>query len=1093
MSEETEPKPKPRRKWLKRLGFLGILAIIFGIWANGPGVRWAIDSVLSDQLEKQNLSGAFTVSGTLLSGLALEKISLKSEGQIQKITADRAAVVWSLKSLLAKQLEEIEVSNLVVQLDFDAPAPAEEKPEEDSSESSPMAETLDLVRGFLEPADISITNLDLGVTVADKNFHLSLASLAHSPGEQTYQLNNFDLTDHLGRTATNEQSTITWNQTEITLDHLQLLPALGTQNLAYQIDGGVSGEILLADAKFSATSDLAKDFSLTLDSPSLDIKKVISLYDDTLPASGTITRLSLTPNQAQLEGTDIRYEDHHVKTLSLDGSLKDRDIDLDLAVIYQGDDISLKASGKNQFDVFNKETTIELKYRDQLSASGKLILNEEILESSAELNFHLTYPDVPEVSGHVAFRDQKVALTANALEGVTVKAGYDIDASNYTAEINADLEDGTPLHELLKGPLSLTATASGNIPDNTHRGSLDLKNVTVENPQLTASSKASWDWPRSVAIEGLRINTPEGQLAGDLSWGDDLLTVSTLKLVEEDITLLNAEGKLPAPLSTRSFDDILADKTPFEFSLKSQPLSFKRLRNYVPIPENLAGVVEANFDLSGNLANPQINGMASLIDFRVTDQPKIPPADLRLVLKTEEQNLHIDGSVREPGGPLVDLNGKVAFLPEVWMNQKKNPNDATIDLTVQTPELDLKRVQPFAPTIRSITGTLESKVRITGTVTDPSYTGEITASLKKLSLSGSPIEDIRDGNFRITAEGKTVTIHPSSVMAAGGTIRLSGEVELSGEEPEFDLSLSGRHVLLTRNADYTFRAHPDFKLRGPLSKASLTGNLAIAESLIYKDIEILPFGVPTTTDIPRPNLPTFSARAPSEGPSTLVDPPFGDWPLDIVVTTADSILIRGNLAKGELTANARIRGTIGQPRPSGTIVTKELKADLPFSKLEVTDAVITLNPDDFDNPDISLRGTSKSSQYTVQIFVSGPLSNPTLSLSSNPPLPENDIMLLVATGSTSSSLEDTDVASQKALQYLLEGLRRRYGNKDKSVLQRLLKNSEQIELSLGDSSQFTGRKYTSATVELGDQWDFTTQIDNEGNTRALVVFSIRFR
>ena len=64
---------------------------------------------------------------------------------------------------------------------------------------------------------------------------------------------------------------------------------------------------------------------------------------------------------------------------------------------------------------------------------------------------------------------------------------------------------------------------------------------------------------------------------------------------------------------------------------------------------------------------------------------------------------------------------------------------------------------------------------------------------------------------------------------------------------------------------------------------------------------------------------------------------------------------------------------------------------------------------------------------------------------------------------------------------------------DKSVLQRLLKNSEQIELSLGDSSQFTGRKYTSATVELGDQWDFTTQIDNEGNTRALVVFSIRFR
>ena len=68
-------------------------------------------------------------------------------------------------------------------------------------------------------------------------------------------------------------------------------------------------------------------------------------------------------------------------------------------------------------------------------------------------------------------------------------------------------------------------------------------------------------------------------------------------------------------------------------------------------------------------------------------------------------------------------------------------------------------------------------------------------------------------------------------------------------------------------------------------------------------------------------------------------------------------------------------------------------------------------------------------------------------------------MLLLATGSASSQLEDRQVASQKALQYLLEGIRRRNGEKDKTVLQRLLKNSDQIELSLGDTDQFSGRKY----------------------------------
>ena len=48
-------------------------------------------------------------------------------------------------------------------------------------------------------------------------------------------------------------------------------------------------------------------------------------------------------------------------------------------------------------------------------------------------------------------------------------------------------------------------------------------------------------------------------------------------------------------------------------------------------------------------------------------------------------------------------------------------------------------------------------------------------------------------------------------------------------------------------------------------------------------------------------------------------------------------------------------------------------------------------------------------------------------------------MLLIATGSPSAALEDRQVASQKALQYLLEGLRRRYG-KDKTFVVPILTN-----------------------------------------------------
>ena len=102
-------------------------------------------------------------------------------------------------------------------------------------------------------------------------------------------------------------------------------------------------------------------------------------------------------------------------------------------------------------------------------------------------------------------------------------------------------------------------------------------------------------------------------------------------------------------------------------------------------------------------------------------------------------------------------------------------------------------------------------------------------------------------------------------------------------------------------------------------------------------------------------------------------------------------------------------------------------------------------------------------------------------------------MLLLATGSVSSQLANQEVASQKALQYLFETLRRRNGEKDKSILQRFLKNSGQIKVSLGDTNQYSGQNFSSATLNLDDRWDFTTQIDEQGQTRAFLVFSVRFK
>ena len=381
---------------------------------------------------------------------------------------------------------------------------------------------------------------------------------------------------------------------------------------------------------------------------------------------------------------------------------------------------------------------------------------------------------------------------------------------------------------------------------------------------------------------------------------------------------------------------------------------------------------------------------------------------------------------------------------------------------------------------------------MSGTISAPQYSGSATARIPEMRIADSPIATFRDTDLNATFLGTTLTIEQSQTEASGGTAIISGTIDLAGSDPVFNINLDGRHLLLHRTPDYTFRGHSDLNLRGPLSKATLSGSLQITESLIYKDVEILPFGVTTTTDIPRPNLPAFSKKRAKKAPPTTETDIMG-CALNIDVTTLDPVLIRGNLARGEVTGNIKVTGTIGDPKTSGTLTTKDLSADLPFSDLKIQTGIITLRPEALTNPTINLRGSSVVGQYTVQVYLTGPVENPKLILTSDPPLPESEILILIATGSASSELGDRQVASQKAFQFLLEGLRRRNRGRDKTLLQRLLKNSDEIELSLGDTNQFSGRKFSSASLELGDQWDFTTQIDELGQTRALVVFSVRLR
>lgn len=1068
-----EDTPKRRRRWKRWvLGFFALL-VVFLAWANGPGLRWALKKAIRQQLEAQQLVGTFEVRGTALSGISLHEVSLHGPGPIQSVESDLLRVTWSLSSLLDQKVESLTLKRLHLVIDPAAPAP--EPDEEASTEENaptPLGETLDLIRPYVQATEIALRDLRVEVVGVTE---VSLASLNHDSGSSEYRLTDLAGRDHLERPLFNPATVLTWTADGFTADEITLRPTLALKDLVFRPGEQARLDLVIDGRQLRLTSDLKTAHQLRLLSPSLPLAPLVELARPGLPLSGLITTLEFdsATGKVDLALRDLLYEDQKIEQASL------------------------SARSPSLLSPMGAPVTLSLAIDNRLTLDGTITPAAEILDSTADLSFELAWPDFPRAQGEIAYDAREVRLLADALDALRLTARFQVDTQTYQAEALSRLKEAATLHPMLSGPLAFTARARGSLAEKRHSGTLDLEELNLRQPDLPeARSRGviSWDWPRRVSVETLVMDSPEGRLETSLTWRDERLDIAKLDLVDRETVLLSATASIPAPLDLRTLDDFLALDSPLSLDLSSRPLSFETLSSFAPLPPNLRGVLQADLSLTGTPAEPALDGFASLDDFRLSSQPDLPPLALAVNFQTTGETLALIAKAREPGGPLLDLRGRLPFRPRAWIQRNTDPVEAPVSLTASTPDLDLRRLQPFAPFITSIDGSLNFDLAVSGTLAEPDISGSSTIRIAKMRVDQSPVSDFQDSTISASFSDRRITFRPSPINASGGKATLSGSIDLATGKPVFDLALKGEYFLLYRTPDFTFRGHPDLRLTGPFSSALLSGELKLVESLIYKDIEILPFGVSRTTEIPEPNLPSFAAvPAPPQAVESSRPGGVMDWRLQIAVSTADPILIRGNLAKGEIIGSARVFGTLGNPKTDGKLTSRDLVADLPFSNLEVQTGVITLRPASLSNPLINLRGTSKIGQYVVQVYLSGPVQNPKLVLTSDPPMPESEILLLLATGSASDQLADQQLASQKALQYLFEVLRRRNRGKDKSVLQRFLKNSDQIELSLGDTNRFSGRRFSSATLELSERWDFTTQIDEQGQTRALVIFSVRLR
>jgi hypothetical protein len=310
-----------------------------------------------------------------------------------------------------------------------------------------------------------------------------------------------------------------------------------------------------------------------------------------------------------------------------------------------------------------------------------------------------------------------------------------------------------------------------------------------------------------------------------------------------------------------------------------------------------------------------------------------------------------------------------------------------------------------------------------------------------------------------------------------------------GGEPSVQLRLTGSEVLVVRTPDVNVRTDLDLTLAGPFSKAALTGEIGITNSRYFKNFDLLPIGLPTkkTTSA----LPTVE-RAPAGGGAAYQDldvgvkvAPFRDWNLAVRLQTKDPFLIRSNLLESSISADLQLGGTLGRPVPTGAVEIQKGEMSLPFSKIDVETGRVVFDAATGFNGALEFKARGKADRYQISIYLYDRVLSPQYVLTSIPPLPSEDIMTLLATGTTRDDLTGGDpgsMAAGKAAGLLFKNLQKKSNEAD----------GDPTLLDLGRVNQETGEQTFGGKIRLWRQLFFVGDVDAQSDYRALLKYVFRF-
>lgn len=709
---------------------------------------------------------------------------------------------------------------------------------------------------------------------------------------------------------------------------------------------------------------------------------------------------------------------------------------------------------------------------------------------------------VPQVSGQVSISKNVVYLNdftakLNELDYVAGNGVFSLEKPHpYSGKIFASVADLGRLKPLLAafgndnelaGSLVIDWEGSGQAAEFNNSGKLKLtleKGRYANLQALQANIDATYS-PEGLDIPTIFLGSDKMSFQANLTAKGPALEISNIQI--DQGAAKYAAGYVSLPFVWKNIgtpEPLFPPDGNVLVTFQSENLDLKKLFADLGAKPLATGLISVKLDAQGTLA--QVGGRldVQMRDLHSADFPKLEPATFDLVAELQNNQLALNGKLQQAKIQPLQITASLPFDVSRIIAERKFDEETPVTAKVQLPRSSVNFLRQFLPAITQLDGDLALDASINGTIAKPVLSGSGDITINMARFSNATLPALSGFRSRLTFDGDVLNFERFNGDLAGGPFTISGRVTFPKlTQPNLDFQLKAQSVLVARNDSLTARADADVSVTGPLVSATVTGTVALTNSQFLKNIDLLPIGLPGR---PAPQPP--SDRLDFSVPQ----PPIRDWKFDVLVKTKDPFLIRGNLANGGAIVDLHLTGTGLRPALQGLVRLENVEATLPFSRMEIAQGFLYFDPSDSFNPKIDLHGTSLIRDYTVHVYVYGTSLSPEAIFSSEPPLPQEEIISLLATGVTRGELVgNNNVLAGRAAMLLIQQLYQKVFKKGQTTKP----NSafDRLQVDIGNVDPRTGQQTATARFKVNDRFVLVGDLGVGGDFRGMVKYLIRFK